>query len=46
MILLGCAGFLWFNEINELYAKLLNLRRTMSLGKTDVYRSGKDVLIA
>ena len=51
MILLGYAGFLRFNEINELKCNdiefkedhvILKIRKS----KTGVYRSGKDVLIA
>ena len=51
MILLGYVGFLRFNEINELKCNdiefkedhvILKIRKS----KSDVYRSGKDVLIA
>ena len=51
MILSGCAGFLWFNEINQLKCKDVEFKDDYVIikirkGKTDVYRSGKDVLIA
>ena len=51
VILLGHAGFMWFNEISELKCKDIEFKKDYVIlklrkSKTDIYRSGKVVLIS